>query len=74
MQIHAGTFVRLQPTVAHFHQEAGEAMEDILVAALSKRSAISVGDTVVVESAGDTFELTVQQLRPAPQVSVIGTF
>ena len=47
-------------------------MEDTLVAALSKRSAVSVGDTLLVDGLDQTFELKVQQLLPAAQVSVIG--
>lgn len=47
-------------------------MEDLLVAALSKRSAISVGDILKVEGPSKIFTLRVQQLKPAAQVSVIG--
>ena len=67
-----GTYVRLQPATANFHQEVGDSMEEILVAALSKRSAVSVGDTLLVDGLDQPFELKVQQLLPAAQVSVIG--
>ena len=47
-------------------------MEDTLVAALSKRSALSEGDWITVEVQGAAHRLRVQQLKPKPQVSVIG--
>ena len=51
---------------------AADATEDILVTALSKRSALSEGDRLGVEIRDATYWLRVQQLKPKPHVSVIG--
>ena len=44
----------------------------MLEATLARHSVLSVGDWVSVEHGGSTYDLRVQQLRPAPAVSVIG--
>ena len=69
----AGTFVRLQPETADFQKAAAEVMEDVLVAAIFKRSALSRGDWIDVDVHGTNHRLKVQQLQPKHQVSVIGT-
>ena len=68
----AGTYVRLQPETSDFQKVAGDATEDILVNALSKRSALSEGDRLSVEIGDAIYWLRVQQLKPKPHVSVIG--
>ena len=68
-----GTYVRLQPETSDFQKAAGDATEDTLVSALSKRSALSEGDRLSVEIGDVTYWLRVQQLKPKPHVSVIGT-
>lgn len=67
-----GTFARLQPETSEFQKVAADSMEDVLVAALSKRSALSEGDLLDVELGDAVFRLRVQQLKPKPQISVIG--
>ena len=67
-----GSFARLQPESADFQKDAADSMEDILVAAFSKRSALSEGDWLSVPIADKVHRLRVQQLQPKPQVSVIG--
>ena len=68
----AGTYARLQPETSDFQRNAADATEDILVMALSKRSALSEGDHVSVEIGDTVYWLRVQQLKPKPHVSVIG--
>lgn len=66
--------MRFQPETASFQKDVGKAVEEVLVAALSARSAISEGDWLTANFAGQQYRLKVQQLRPVRQVSVIGMF
>ena len=50
----------------------GDEVRAVLEATLARHSVLSVGDWVSVEHGGSTYDLRVQQLRPAPAVSVIG--
>lgn len=72
-RLEKGTYARLQPETADFQKAAGGQMEEVLVDALSTRSAVSEGDWLPVEVTGTQFRLRVQQLRPTQQVSVIDT-
>ena len=64
--------MRLQPQTADFQKQVGDSVEDVLVAALSARSTITQGDWLAVDFADGHYQLRVQQLQPARQVSVIG--
>lgn len=64
--------MRLQPETADFQRDAADSMEDVLVAAISKRTALSEGDWLDVDVLSTSYRLHVQQLKPKPQVSVVG--
>lgn len=68
----AGTFVRFQPQSADFQKEVGADVETVLEQTLLTRSTLTEGDWVAVSHAERQWDLRVQQLQPAAQVSVIG--
>ena len=68
----AGTYVKFQPRQAAFQKELGDSVSDALEAALHTRSALSVGDWLLLEHGGASFHLRVLELQPSPSVSVIG--
>lgn len=68
----AGTYCRLQPLQADFHQDVRENVREVLEAALFTHSTLTEGDWISVDFGGRAYDLRVQQLEPAPQVSVIG--
>ena len=69
---HAGSFVRFQPQTAAFQKQVGAEVETVLEQALLTRSTLTEGDWVSVVHSDQQFDLRVQQLQPASQVSVIG--
>lgn len=68
----AGSFVRFQPQTADFQRQVGPDIETVLEQALLTRSTLTEGDWVSVAHADRQYDLRVQGLRPAGQVSVIG--
>ena len=68
----AGSFVRFQPQSAEFQRQVGGDVEVVLETALLTRSTLTEGDWLSVAHGGQKYDLRVQQLQPAPQVSVIG--
>jgi Ubiquitin fusion degradation protein UFD1 len=67
-----GTYCRLQPLTADFHQDVSHDVRDVLEAALLTHSTLTEGDLVSVDFGGKAYDLRVQQLQPEPQISVIG--
>lgn len=64
--------MRFQPRDADFQREVGDGIEGLLEQALLTRSTLTEGDWVRAQQGDRAWDLRVQQLRPDPQVSVIG--
>ena len=73
MQLPAGTYIRLRPQTAAFVDLAAAiGPRDLLEAAFRSYSALSSGEKIVIEIAGDRHSLEVVEARPGGSICLFG--